>query len=242
VLGPRSQAEKAQILQARTTGIRTLAAVLAMSFTGAKQQRTFDMVVNYDASGSMRFTALKDVGLSTSPVFDLLFAGERYSLELHDETGTRTHQGGVAQFVHDQPAFSAFLIIGEAFFLPGFDGRGNPPVFTNTAASRFTTRLRSGAKAQWFANPETLEVTRARIDDSVAFDLRYGDYRRVEAYYLPGRVTLIAPRLNVTTQALLKQVEINMPLAPGIFDLPAAGQGQSAPDAAAGAWQRLTQR
>src|SRR5262245_43500979 len=115
VLGPLSRAEKAQLLQARTTDVHTLAAVLAMSFTAAEQQRTFDMVVNYDASNRMRFTAFKDVELSTSPIFDLLFAGERYSLELHDAPETRIHQGEVAQFVHDQPAFSAFLVIGEAF-------------------------------------------------------------------------------------------------------------------------------
>jgi hypothetical protein len=198
--------------------------------------------VNYDASGRMRFTAFKDVGLSTSPIFDLLFAGERYSLELHDAPETRIHQGEVTQFVHEQPAFSAFLVIGEAFFLPGFDGRSNPPVFTSTAVHRFTTRLRSGATAQWFARPETLEITRAHITGPMSFDIQYSDYRRVESYYLPGRVTLVAPRLHVTTQALLKQVEINMPLAPGIFDLPAARQGQSLPNFAKDARQRLTQR
>jgi hypothetical protein len=238
VLGRLSPAEKAQLLQARSTGIHTLAAVLTMSFTAAEQQRTFDMVVNYDAAGSMRFTAFKDVGLSTSPIFDLLFAGERYSLELQDATGRRIHQGEVTQFVRDQPAFSAFLVIGEAFFLPGFDGHGNPPVFTSTSARRFTTLLRSGATAQWFARPETLEITRARIASPMSFDIRYSDYRRVEAYYLPGRVTLVAPRLKVTTQAWLKQVEVNMPLAPGIFDLPAARQGQSLPHTAKAARQR----
>jgi hypothetical protein len=208
-------------------GLKTLAAVLAMTFTGGKQQDTFDMIVNYDATGKMRFTAFKDVGFNTRPIFDLLFAGRRYRLETHDAAGVRTHQGSVARFAHNHPPFRAFLIVGEAFFLPGFDGRGELPVFSNTTASRFTTRLKSGATARWSARPDTLEITKARIavdedgQSTTAFVLQYGDYRQVEAYYLPGRVTLLEPRLGSTTQARLKQVEVNMPLVPGVFDFPA---------------------
>lgn len=231
-LGALSQAEKAQVIRSRTLGLKTLAAVLAMTFTGGKHQDAFDMIVNYDAAGKMRFTALKDLGFHTRPIFDLLFASERYRLEIQDETGVRTHQGSVAQFAQHHVPFRAFLIVGEAFFLPGFDGRGNLPVFSHVTASRFTTRLKSGAIAQWFARPDTLEITRGRIaggDDgqgAAAFLLQYGNYRPVEAYYLPGRVTLLDPHLGSTTQALLKQVEVNMPLAPGIFDLPATPNEQ----------------
>jgi len=231
-LGTLSQAEKAQVIGSRTMGLKTLAAVLAMTFTGGTQHDIFDMIVNYDATGKMRFTAFKDLGFNTRPIFDLLFAGERYRLETHDEAGGHTHQGSVAQFAHNHAPFRAFLIVGEAFFLPGFDGRGNPPVFSNATASRFTTRLKSGATAQWFARPDTLEITRARIEggedgqSTTAFLLRYNDYRQIEAYYLPGRVTLLDARLGSTTRALLKQVEVNMPLAPGIFDLPATTKEQ----------------
>lgn len=232
-LGALSQAEKAQVIRSRTMGLKTLEAVLAMTFTDGKQHNTFDMIVNYDATGKMRFTALKDLGFNTRPIFDLLFAGAQYRLETHDEAGAHTHQGSVAQFAQKHAPFRAFLIVGEAFFLPGFDGHGNPPVFSHAAASRFTTRLKSGATARWFARPDTLEITRAHIEGgedgqgSTAFFLRYSDYRQVEAYYLPGRVTLLDRRLGSTTQALLKQVEVNMPLAPDIFDLLAGPKKQS---------------
>jgi hypothetical protein len=232
-LGALSQAEKAQVIRSRTMGLKTLEAVLAMTFTGWKQHNTFDMIVNYDATGQMRFTALKDLGFNTRPIFDLLFAGAQYRLETHDEAGVHTHQGSVAQFAQNHAPFRAFLIVGEAFFLPGFDGRGNPPVFNNATASRFTTQLKSGTTARWSARPDTLQITRAHIEGgedgqgSTAFLLRYSDYRQVEAYYLPGRVTLLDRRLGSTTQALLKQVEVNMPLAPGIFDLPVTPKEQS---------------
>ena len=52
-------------MQSRTTGLQTLSAVLAVSYTVGKQRGTFDMIVNYAAPGSMRFTALKDTLLLT---------------------------------------------------------------------------------------------------------------------------------------------------------------------------------
>lgn len=230
--GPLSHAEKAQIIQSRTTDLRTLAAVVAMSVSGKIKLGAFEMIVNYDASGKMRFTALKDLLISTRPIFDLIFADERYRLTIHENVRSHTGQDMVLRFVRDNPEFRAFLLLGEAFFLPGFDGRGNPPVFRNTATSRFTTQLRSGAKAQWFAKPETLEVTKARITwkgehGPVSFRLWYSDYRKIGAYYIPGRVTLKDRQLGITSQALLKQIEINMPLAPGTFDISSPTMGPS---------------
>lgn len=224
VLAPVDRAERAQIMQSRTTGLHTLSAVLGMAFTGKNQQRTFEMIVNYDAAEKMRFTAFKDLGLSARPIFDLLLVAERYRLEVQEDTGTRTYQGPVSQLLRDHPPFRAFLVIGEAFFLPGFDGFGNPPVFMDAIASQFTTRLKSGALAQWFTKTDTLEITKAHIraraeQNAIDYILQYSDYRKIDTYYLPGQVILMDPQLRVTTQALLKQVEINMPLVPGVFDL-----------------------
>jgi hypothetical protein len=250
-LGSLSLAEKARVIQSRTTGLRTFTAVGAMAFSGKMTRGTFEMIVNYDASGNMRFTALKDLLISTRPIFDLIFAGERYSLTIHENAGFHTRQDTVSCFVHDNPEFRAFLLLGEAFFLPGFDGFGNPPVFRNTAASRFTTRLKSGVKAQWFAKPETLEITKARVtwqggQEPVSFLLHYTDYRKIGAYYIPGRVTLKDRRLGFTTQAQVKQIEINMPLAPGIFDISSPTKGPSPIDDARQAlthvWRRTGYR
>lgn len=223
-LMPRDRIARAQIIQSRTTGLHTLTAVLTMAFPGENQQRTFDMIVNYDAAEKMRFTAFKDVGLSARPIFDLLFVGNRYRLEVHEGTEARTEQGPVSQFLRDHPPFRAFLVIGEAFFLPGFDGFGNPPVFDDGTPARFITRLKSGASAQWFTKADSLEITKARIranaeQKTVSYTLQYSDYRQIDTYSIPGRVTLTDPQLGLTTRALLKQVEINVPLAPGVFDL-----------------------
>ena len=76
-------------MQSRTTGMQTLSAVLAVSYTVGKHRGAFDMIVNYAAPDSMRFTALKDTLLSTQVLFDVLFTGETYRLLVREEQGER---------------------------------------------------------------------------------------------------------------------------------------------------------
>ena len=218
-----SAADKAQIIQSRTTGLQTLTAVLAVSYTIGKRRGTFDLIVNYAAPGSLRFTALKDMLLSTQVLFDVLFTGETYSLLVHDDKGEQLSQGTVTQFVQAYPTFRTFFLVGEAFFLPGFDGQGQPPRF-NAAGTRLTTRLRSGVRARWLSRPDTLEITQACLtwqteEGTVPLRLHYEDYRHVDAYDIPYRVTLHDRRLGFTAQSVVKSVEINVPLAPGAFDV-----------------------
>jgi len=222
LVGTLSAADRAQVIQSRTTGVQTLTAVLAVSYTVGKQRGTFDMIVNYAAPGSVRFTALKDMLLSTPVLFDLLFAGETYRLLVHDDKGEQLSQGTVTQFAQAYPTFRTFFLVGEAFFLPGFDGQGQPPRF-NAAGTRLTTRLRSGVRARWLSRPDTLAITQACLtwhteEETVPLRLRYEDYRHVEAYYIPYRVTLRDRRLGFTAQSVVKSVEINTLLAPGAFD------------------------
>jgi hypothetical protein len=203
--------------------VQTLTAVLAVSYTVGKQRGTFDMIVNYAAPSSVRFTALKDMLLSTQVLFDLLFSGETYRLLVHDDKGEQLSQGTVTQFAQAYPTFRTFFLVGEAFFLPGFDGQGQLPRF-NAAGTRLTTRLRSGVRARWLSRPDTLEITQACLtwqteEGTVPLRLRYEDYRHVDAYYIPYRVTLRDRRLGFTARSVVKSVEINTPLAPGAFDV-----------------------
>jgi hypothetical protein len=222
-LGTLSSAARAQIIQARTTGLQTLTAVLAVSYTVHKHHGTFDMIVNYAVPGSVRFTALKDMLLSTQVLFDVLFTGETYRLLVHDDKGVQISQGTMTQFVQAYPTFRTFFLVGEAFFLPGFDGQGRLPQF-NAAGTRLTTRLRSGVRARWLSRPDTLEITQACLtwqteEEIVRLGLRYEDYHHVDAYYIPYRVTLRDRRLQFTAQSVVKSVEINAPLVPGAFDV-----------------------
>jgi hypothetical protein len=202
--------------------VQTLTAVLAVSYTVNQHRGTFDLIVNYAVSGSMRFTALKDTLLSTQVLFDVLFTGETYQVLVHDDQGAQISQGTVTQFAQAYPTFRAFFLVGEAFFLPGVDGQGQLPQF-NAAGTRLTTRLRSGVRARWVSRPDTLEITQACLTwqiekEIVLLRLRYADYRHVDAYYIPYRVTLRDRRLQFTAQSVVKSVEVNAPLAPGAFD------------------------
>jgi hypothetical protein len=222
LLGQLSPAERVQVVQSRTTGLQTLIAVLAVSYTVGRQRGTFDMVVNYAAPDFLRFTALKDTLLNTQVLFDLLFTGETYRMLVRDNNGEQTHQGTVRQFAQAYPTFRAFFLVGEAFFVPGFNSPGQPPRL-NAAGTRLTTRLRSGVRARWFTRQDTLQITQACLtwqteEETVPLTLHYQDYRRVDAYYLPHQVTLHDRRLGFMAQSVVKDVEINVPLAPGAFD------------------------
>ena len=78
-LGTLAPAERAQVVQSRTTGLQTLTAVLAVAYTVGTQRGTFDMVVNYAAPDALRFTAFKDTLLSTQVLFDLLLTARDLS-------------------------------------------------------------------------------------------------------------------------------------------------------------------
>lgn len=224
VITSRQASEKARRIRARTTGLRTLAAVLSVTFSNPRQRDTFDMIVNYDATGKTRYTAFKDLILGTKPIFDLLFIGDRYHLTTHDTDRPHRYQGRMSQFALEHPDMRVFALVGEAFFLPGYDALGQQPVAMNAAGTRFTSRLKSGLEAIWFTRLNSLEIISARLDGELdsaplSFQLTYGDYRSIAAYDIPARVTLIDPSQGLTTQAWIKQIEINTPLAPGVFDV-----------------------
>jgi hypothetical protein len=217
---------KARRLQARVSGLRTLAAVLTVTFANPSRRDTFDMIVNYDAAGKTRYTAFKDLILSTRPIFDLVFIDGQYRLITHNAGHTHQYQGQIKQFTIQHPSMRIFALVGEAFFLPGYDAAGRPPMVLNAAGTRFSSRLKSGLKAVWFTRSNSLEIISAQLDgkiDStpVSLQLTYRDYRNVAAYAVPAQVTLIDPYQRLTTQAWVKQIEINTPLAAGVFDLSA---------------------
>ncbi|MCZ6874719.1 MAG: hypothetical protein O7G88_14510 [bacterium] len=220
----RNASARARLIHARTTGLRTLAAVLSVVFSRQDRHDTFDLIINYDAAGKIRYSAFKDLILHIQPIFDLMFIGEQYHLITHEAGHTTQHQGRQAQFAAKHPTLRLFLLVGEAFFLPGYDASGHPPIALNAAGTQFGSRLKSGLQATWFCRPDRLEITSARLDGyhastPVSLQLTYSAYRKVASYHIPGHVTLIDPQLGFTTQAWVKQVEINTPLAPGVFDL-----------------------
>jgi hypothetical protein len=201
---------------------------VALTLTSPARQGTFSLIVQYDARGKMRFTAFKETLLGSQTIFDLLLDGAVYYLTLSATEATEQHQGSLRHFMRDHPEFRAFPVLREAFFLPGFDARGRLPTFVPTTASQFTTQLTSGATAHWFLKQTTLEITHAQVDwespeeppHHVSFNLRYGDYRHIQPYYIPGRLTLIDRQQGVTVVGFVRQIEINIPHLPEAFQPP----------------------
>lgn len=222
--GNLSGTEQAQAIQARTSGLHTFAALLAVAYTLGPRQGTFDLAVNYSPAGAMRFTAFKATLLQTQVLFDLLLKGETFQLLVQDDTGTHTYQGTGEQLAEAHPPFRAFYFIGEAFLLPGFDSAGEPPRIS-AGGRRWRTTLAHGGRACWTVMQETLEISAGRlrwqtVAGPVVLRLQYEDYRRVGAYMIPHQVQLQDQRLRFTTRSVIKQVEINVPIAPETFTVP----------------------
>jgi hypothetical protein len=219
--GSLARTEQAQAIQAQTSGLHTFAALLAVAYTLGPRQGTFDLAVNYTDAGAMRFTAFKSALLQTQVLFDLLLKGETFQLLVQDDTGTHTYQGTGEQLARAHPPFRAFYLIGEAFLLPGFDSTGKPPQ-SSTGGRHWRTTLAHGGRACWTVVKEALEISAGRLRwqtaaGPVVLRLQYEDYRRVDAYRIPHRVLLQDRRLRFIARSVIKQIEINVPLAPEIF-------------------------
>jgi hypothetical protein len=213
--------EQAQATQARASGLHTFAALLAVAYTLGPRQGTFDLAVNYTDTGAMRFTAFKATLLQTQVLFDLLLKGETFQLLVQDDTGTHTYQGAGEQLAQAHPPFRAFYFIGEAFLLPGFDSAGEAPRI-GAGGWHWRTTLAHGGRACWTVMKETLTISAGRLRwqtaaGPVTLHLQYEDYRRVETYMIPHRVLLQDRRLRFTARSVIKQVEINVPMAPETF-------------------------
>jgi hypothetical protein len=211
------------VVHERTAQVHTLTALLAVAYTVGAQRGTFDLIVNYAAPDVLRFTALKDSVLSTQILFDLLLQGEGYRFLHYDDYGALLHQGTVQDFVQAYPTFRTFALVGEAFFLPGTARDGQLPQ-VNSAGTRLTSELRHGVQAQWVSRPDTLEILRACLRwpsaaGSIALTLRYQDYRLVDGLYLPHRVMLKDQRQGFMTRAVVKEVAVNVTLAPEALEL-----------------------
>ncbi len=223
VLTQRSPAARAQVVQERATSVQTLSALLAVSYSRGSQHGTFDLIVNYAAPSTLRFTALKDTVLHTKMLFDLLVQQETYRFVRYEDAGALFQQGLAQDFLHDHPMFRTFVLVGEAFLVPGVAHDGQPPQ-VNNAGTRLRTALRHGVHAQWRSHAETLEIFRACLRmqtaaETIALTLDYREYRRVDTHYLPHQVTLHDRRAGFTVHAVVKEVTVNEPLAPDVFVL-----------------------
>lgn len=222
-LGPLSTAERAAVLQARTTGLTTLTALLAVSYTVGPQRGTFAMVVNYATAQGLRFTAFRDSLLQTQVLFDILLTPTTYRLHTAEASGPQTQQGAVADFARAYPAWRTFLIVGEAFFLPGLAQAGTPRT-VNRAGTRLRTHLPSGVQVAWRLRPETLEITQGcftwpPVVDTARVLVHYQDYRPVGETYLPHRVSIRDPQQGFNAEAAVTMLTLNEPLAAGVLEL-----------------------
>ena len=210
-------------LSHRTNGVRSLYAVLSMSFETRERSAVAQAVVHYKVPGFIRMTAFKDMLFSSESLFDLVLTPERFSMLLRGENGLERQEGQAADLARIHPGFRSFQMLREAMFLPGLLSEAGRKVVTCQGGQIFVHSVTpSGHPVEWALEERTLGVKRARVavpDSSDLITIDYESYRKVQGVFLPEAFTLADPGAGVRVIGILEEVELNPELEGGVFKI-----------------------
>jgi len=225
-------------LRSRTDAVRSLQAVLSITYESSEFEGTFSAVCNYQAPRRMRITAFKDIVIGTRPIFDMLFTEKEYAIDVAEMKGTKAvHDlGKLKDFPAKHPRFASFYWAGEAIFLPGllspdasvaFPYRSAPNDATRRDPWRETVKgkLPTGAEILWYLDTRRLEILWGYLTAEPATDsiVSYSAYRADQGAFIPTRVILCdGPKMTVTCK--VEDLEVNIPLDPSIFSPDSVGE------------------
>jgi outer membrane lipoprotein-sorting protein len=209
-------------LAERTDGVRSLYAVLSMSFESKEQSAVVEAVVHYAWPGRIRMTAFKDTLVSSRDVFDLVLTPQRYFMILEGEDGPERHSGPARELSQRLPGFRAFEVLREALFLPGLlTGDDAGAIVRSDTALHVRTLTPSGLDVRWQLDKKTLGVEQAQVAISQDFiTVIYVDYREVDGRFFPETFELRDPGAGVWVRGVLQDLEINLEIPDEIFSAP----------------------
>ena len=206
-------------LEARTRGVRSLYAVVSMSFESKEESAVLEAVVNYVKPGRIRMTAFKDALVVSRDVFDLTLTPQRYFMVLEGERGPERHEGPRRELPERLPGFRAFEALGEAMFLPGLLASAPPARIVRSATSLQVISLTpSGHEVRWELERKTLGVERAQVvlsGDPIT--VTYLDYREVDGHFFPETFELSDPETGVLVRGVLAELELNPDIPDEVF-------------------------
>jgi len=206
-------------LQERTRGVRSLYAVLSMSFESKEQSAVVEAVVNYAQPGRIRMTAFKDTLVASRDVFDLVLTPQRYCMVLEGEGGPERHEGPARDLPQRLPGFRAFEVFREAMFLPGLlASHPRPRIVRSDTTLHARTLTPSGFEVRWQLDKKTLGVEKAQV--AISGDLItviYLDYREVDGHFFPETFELRDPGAGVSVRGVLEDLELNLEISGEVF-------------------------
>jgi hypothetical protein len=213
-------------LSHRTAGVRSLYAVLSMSFETKEQSAVAQAVVYYRGPGFLRMIAFKDMLFSSRSLFDLVLTPERFSMLVKGGKDPERSEGRVEELPAIHPGFRSFQMLREAMFLPGLLPPGGTPSLTRDGEHVFVRSVTpSGQPIDWRLEEKTLGVERALVALSGSSDVLtvdYDSYREMEGIFLPEAFILSDPGAGVKVTGLLEEVELNPDLDESVFTSAAA--------------------
>ena len=223
-VGEVSDAEVVSILRQRTPPLGSIYAVLTMTYDGPDRSGTFDVVMNYLAPESFRFTAFEDLVLAAHDIFDLVMLGQRYAVryEQDDDDEPQLHEGELGALAKEHPRFSGFAWAREAMFLPGnLPAEPEPEVVRDGGSIEVRSVLSSGVPVRWKLDPETLAVDGAELTPTGEQPVRmvYADYEQRGSRILATTVRFEDPARGVVIAGELDELELEPELSADDFAL-----------------------
>lgn len=220
-----SDAEVLATIESRVSGVRSLYAVLAMSFDiKGGRGGVMDAVVRYEHPGRIRMTAFKDLLISSRGIFDLVLDQGRFffdGIDFEGDGGPKYEEGDVAELARLQPGFRAMAGLGEAMFLPGLIGPDRQArVLRRPEGIAVLTSSPTGHPLEWTLDPATLGVTRGILEvPGGRATVTYESYRVVDGVYVPEQFALDDPGAGVRVSGILEELEANPELEEDDFRL-----------------------
>ncbi|MEZ6183651.1 MAG: hypothetical protein R3F62_01420 [Planctomycetota bacterium] len=220
---PLSDAEVLEVLD-RRTAVPGYSGLVSLDYRDPEVSGVLEAVVNWRPE-HLRVTAFKGLVVTDYDVFDLLLVPDGYALRyLDDEREDRVVRGSLAEFTRTRPRQASFYWIGEALLLPG--RTVGAATVRRDDGLRVEGLLLSGARASFVLDPETLAVLRARIavpGEARTLELIYADYLQDGAAFLPGRVELLDPALEVRVTVEVEDGARSEAFEDYVFDLDDVG-------------------
>ena len=136
------------------TAVDSFYAVLSLDFESPDRDGTFDVVMHYQAPATFRFTAFKDLIVSTHDLFDLVMTPERFTLRTtpEGEEEPRVFRGLLEDLPKLHPRYRGFCWAAHALFLPG--AVDDEPSLEGEFDLEVMTRLPSGIPVRWGVDPD----------------------------------------------------------------------------------------
>ena len=211
----RDEAEILRIVEERSRLPASAYAEITMSFQSEKRGGVADTVVQVLPGSVLRMTAIKDLVITTRPIFDIVVRANRFELHLWPwKKPAERHAGRIDELAGIHEALFAFAVLRERIFAPGrrLDG-SERSVRISDERVLLEDRGEGGFDLSWVLDRDTLGVERVVIrspgrSGAVIFD--FTSYLEVDGTFIPSAFRVKGGEKGFRVEGVLEDIELDL--------------------------------